>query len=273
MFLSSAEREAIENFYNIVPEMISEGELFDVKYLINDVSISSMCNDITAGSQFAIYKKYWIPVNPSMKIQYYYNGEPILHGTFQTNLENYLNEQWRVMFSPFMSNDFIVEKQDYKYLFTNLNLRSCKFYPSNEYVYDMVVLTFEYLKDGEIRTETHELVYDMKHAKQHLLEMIESYYEDDFRSQFDRLELIHYTRKLLSSVALNGVAECKEFVESVLYANVEDSNNCYDEYLEDIFPHALIEFLWYYPNLDKYVREYFFELVEYFDVMEMYLED
>ena len=273
MFLSLSEQKSIEEFYDIVPEMISEGELFDVKYLVNDVSTSSMCTDITAGSQFAIYKKYWTFVNPSMKIQYYYNGDSILHGTFHTDLESYLNEQWRIMFPPFMSNDFVREKQNHEYLFTNLNLRSCKFYPSNEYVYDTVVLTFTYLKDGEIKTEIHELVYDVELAKRHLLVMIESYYDSEFHNEFDRLELIHYTRKLLSSIVLTGTNDYKDFVEGILYVNAEDSNNVYDEYIDDVFPRALVEFLWYYPNLEEDVREYFFELAEYLDVMRVYLEE
>ena len=167
-FSDTTTREMLEikRFYEFVPEMISHGEVFDVKFVVNDVKPPYNLEGIfdRSGVYLSIVKKVTNDFRYGVEIEYYSNNKNIITNRFDDlYFESY-----------FPATPFAVAEGN-KYITSSVLINLYDFDRKLPGVWvDRVVITFRY-NDAE---ETHYLDYSEGNTDKLISLVIEEYFDD-----------------------------------------------------------------------------------------------
>ena len=226
-------------FYSLVPEMISYGQLFDTRFVVYDIGKTITngesigfypSNNQNFGSAFALVMKANANMKFDLLLEFYKGDEKI----YETNYSG-MNYNSSTLMHCFMGieggmGENYVALGHYYFQFSR---KEC-------IDYDGVKMTFTYLYNGKQVEEIHDLKYNSELSKEFFFETMSSYYSEDSWSGNHNEYTTAYVRKYLYSLLVNDFDTWIEVVkklenDSITSEEYKWSNEFLREFYNDIF--------------------------------------
>jgi len=229
------ERRIINEFYTFVPEMISVGRIFDVKFN----------SDYEAN--ITVVKKAEDIVDYSIDLECYYLGELVWEKKFVQKSDNLKEKMGLVPVSSSESNMYIIEDlisymydvDDYHY-YSGYNI-VLDYNNLFERIVDEVKITFSYRG----YCETHILKYSETNDKELLRLKMNSYFENQSASY--EMHLYSHLKPSIRSLVIRDFYEWHSFAEAFMSEYERDSGN-----FETVILDEIGFFIFYMPEYITY---------------------
>ena len=224
-----------DTFYSLVPELISEGKLFDCKFLVQDASIyDSFAQPAGVSSVnrplLSVIWKVQGDFKCAVHVEFYRDENLVYEGGF-ISLD--YERSFGNVFSA-ISNYYYGESVPLANVSSYLRVEE-----SNGI--NRVVLRFEYYDNGKKTVETHDMSYDEELANIFFFEVIEKYCENYDNDSYKKYQPKLYVEKYMASICNNNFELWKDNMDLIVNEAKENGSDSWHliflkEFHECLFP-------------------------------------
>jgi len=224
-----------DTFYSLVPELISEGKLFDCKFLVQDGSVlNSFAQPPEASSVnrplLSVISKVQGDFKYAVNIEFYRDENMVYEGGF-------ISLEYRMTFG----NIFSATSNPY-YSESVLLANVSSYLRAGESIgINRVVLRFKYYDNGKKIVETHDMSYDKELANRFFFEVIEKYCENYDNDSYKKYQPKLYVEKYMASICNNNFELWKDNMDLLVNEAKENGSDSWHliflkEFHANLFP-------------------------------------